>query len=522
MLFSVLHYLENSSEIYGEKIAVVDGSTKLSFSALRSRAQSTALALINLGVKPGDRIGICMAKSADQIVSILATLYANAIVVPVLPALKHDSIAHIVADSGMMAIVSDDKRLKEVIAFKNNAKVLIGSGNLTGDHPNLPYLSKYYQPNSVPPFIRLGVDVAAIIYSSGSTGRPKGIMVTHRNLADGARIVAKYLGTKERDRIACILSFNFDYGLNQIWQALLTGASIHLHELVMPNECIRFLAGDHITALPLMPAIMTRLFDVRFLKRDHGYDLSSIRYICSSGGRVSPKMLTNVCEVFPEAQFYSMYGLTEAFRSTYLLPEQLLQRPNSIGKAIPDVEILVLDEDGLECPPGIPGELVHRGGCVTSGYWNDPKKTAERFRTHQRYPGETLVYSGDLVVKDADGFITFVNRKDGMLKNNGIRISPTEIEEVMEHHPAILSVVVFGVENIEVGHDIVAVYTTKGTQAIPEPELKLHLKSCLASHMVPRYLLHQQAFPTTGNQGKIDRIRVLENALQILGIDKNR
>jgi amino acid adenylation domain-containing protein len=518
MLFSVLSFLEHSANKLGEKVAITDSDTRLTFANLRERAQASAQALVDLGIRPGDRIGICMAKSTDQVVAILASLYANAIFVPILPALKHDSIAHIVRDSGLSAIITDPRRLLEVSSFKASAKILIGSGELTESLPNLPYLSRHLTAERLPGFMRLGVDLAAIIYSSGSTGRPKGIMVTHRNLSDGARIVAHYLNTAENDRIASILSFNFDYGLNQIWQSLLTGASLHLHELIMPNDCISFIVKEKITAVPLMPAIMTRLFDPRFLQRERNVDLSAVRYVCSSGGRVSSVMLQNVKEVFPNAKFFAMYGLTEAFRSTYLPPDQLPLRPNSIGKAIPDVEILVLDDDGNECPPGTIGELVHRGGCIARGYWNDEKKTAERFRKHFRYPGEILVYSGDLVVKDEDGYITFINRKDGMLKNNGMRISPTEIEETAEQHPAVCSAVAFGIENIEVGQDIVLAYTINNKKQLSEVELLRFLKANLASHMVPRYIINHQDFVTTGNQGKIDRLAVRDTSLKMLGL----
>ncbi|RTY33467.1 acyl-CoA ligase (AMP-forming), exosortase A system-associated [Chlorobium phaeovibrioides] len=520
MLFSVLGFLESSEQVRGTKTVIVDANIRLTFSQLLSRAKATAHALVDMGIKPGDRVGVCMAKSADQIVTILGILYANAIFVPILPALKHDNIAHIVTDSGMCALITDDMRLKEAVAFEDTTRIIIGSGNLTEAYPNLPYLSHHFNSVNLPQFCCIGVDIAAIIYSSGSTGRPKGIMVTHRNFADGARIVAAYLGTTENDRIASILSFNFDYGLNQLWQALLVGCSIHLHELIMPNDCIRFLASESITVLPLMPAIMTRLFDSRFFDQNHGYDFSAVRYVCSSGGRVSPDMLEHVHNHFPKALFYSMYGLTEAFRSTYLPPDQLVQRPNSIGKAIPDVEILVLDDEGNECDPGVPGELVHRGGCIARGYWNDAERTEERFRHHPRYPGEVLVYSGDLVTKDAEGYITFLNRKDGMLKNNGIRISPTEIEDVVERHSSIAEAIVFGIENIEVGHDLVLVYTTKDTVQLSDPILRMYLRSNLPTHMVPKYIVHQYAFPTTGNQGKIDRVSVSNLALELLGANK--
>jgi len=513
MLFTVLEDLKNSASIRGDKTVVVDVDTKLTFAQLHSRARSTAQALVDLGINPGDRVGVCMSKSADQIVSILSVLYANGIFVPILPTLKYENIAYIIKDSSMSAIITDEKRIGEVEPHSKTVLILIGGGKNKNNYPNLAYISHYLTGEKLPPFNRISTDEASIIYSSGSTGMPKGIMVTHRNLYDGARIVASYLGTNEQEKIAAVLSFNFDYGLNQIWQAFYTGCSIHLHELVLPNDCIRFLATQKITVLPLMPAIITRLFDARFFDSNHQYDLSSIRYVCSSGGRVSNDMLENIQKTFPSSKFYSMYGLTEAFRSTFLHPNQLLKRPGSIGKAIPDVEIIVLDEQNNECPAGTPGELVHRGGCISKGYWNDNEKTAERFRIHPNYPGEILVYSGDLVVKDEEGFITFISRKDEMLKHNGIRISPTEIENIAENHTDVATAIVFGIENIDVGQDIVLVFTTKKSKLLSEPLFRQYLKKNLPNHMQPRYIVQQKTFPTTGNQGKIDRQKIKEKTL---------
>ena len=513
MLFTVLEDLKNSASTRGDKIVVVDVDTKLTFAQLDSRARLTAEALVDLGINPGDRVGVCMSKSADQIISILSVLYANGIFVPILPTLKYRNIDYIIKDSSMSAIITDEKRISEVEPHSKSVPILIGGEKNNNNFPSLPYISRYLTGQKLPIFNRLSVDVAAIIYSSGSTGMSKGIMVTHRNLYDGARIVARYLGTNERDRIAAVLSFNFDYGLNQIWQAFYTGCSIHIHELVLPNDCIRFLAAQKITALPLMPAIITRLFDPRFFDSSHQYDLSSVRYVCSSGGRVSNNMLTNIRKTFINSVFYSMYGLTEAFRSTYLDPTQLPNRPSSIGKAIPDVEILVVDEHGNECIAGVTGELVHRGGCIAKGYLNDSEKTAERFRTHPNYPGEILVYSGDLVVKDDEGFITFITRMDDMLKHNGIRISPTEIESIAENYDIVDAIVVFGIDNIDVGQDIILVYTTKKLQPLSEAKFRLYLKKHLPNHMQPKYIIYQKTFPVTGNQGKIDRGKVRDKVM---------
>jgi amino acid adenylation domain-containing protein len=518
MLFTVLEDLENSTNAHGDNVVIVDDNTKLTFSELHSKALSTAQALVGLGINPGDRVGVCMSKSADQVVSLLAILYANGIFVPVLPTLKYKNIKYIIENSGMKAIITDEKRIGEIESHRENVTILTGNDNNKYEYPNLPYIRQNLTEKRQHPFTRISSDIAAIIYSSGSTGMPKGIMISHRNFYDGARIVANYLGTNKQERIACILSFNFDYGLNQIWQSLYTGCSLNLHELVLPNDCIRFLATQKITALPLMPAIITRLFDARFFDSEHQHDLSSVRYVCSSGGRISSEMQKNIKNNFPNAEFFPMYGLTEAFRSTYFYHDHVVRFSNTIGKAIPDVEIIILDDNGNECSTGIPGELVHRGGCISKGYWNDPEKTADRFRTHQNFPGEILVHSGDLVVKDEYGVITFISRMDEMLKHNGIRISPTEIESVAEGHPDVCNAIVFGIENIDVGHDIVMVYTTQNTHSLNESEFRLYLKKNLPSHMQPQYLVHQEIFPVLGNQGKINRQIVKEKALKTLGI----
>jgi acyl-coenzyme A synthetase/AMP-(fatty) acid ligase len=260
-----------------------------------------------------------------------------------------------------------------------------------------------------------------------------------------------------------------------------------------------------------MPVIINRIFDSKFLNRNISYDMSRVKYVCTSGGKVSQKMIENLDATFKNSKIYLMYGLTEAFRSSYLIPEQLYVRPNSIGKAIPDVELYILNEKGDDCKPGEVGELVHRGGCISKGYWNDEINTKHRFRTIDRFPGEKVVFSGDYVKKDEDGFIYFISRKDNMLKNSGIRISPTEIEQTFEKNYKVISTVVFGIENIKVGHDIVLAYTSIDRKSIDIKELRKFAKNHLPFHMVPKYFFHFEEFPVTGNQGKIDRVTVVKS-----------
>jgi len=498
-----------------DKTAIVCRTRSVTFSQLLQEALSTAECLREIGIEPGDRVGICMEKTLDQVSVILGVLFANAVVVPILPRLKQPNIRHIIENSQMVALVTDSDRMNEVTDFADLTKLVIGHGELHLDWPNLPYMRRFVRPEMR--YDRISADNAAIIYSSGSTGRPKGILISHRNLADGAEIIARYLGTCEEDRICCVLSFNFDYGLNQIWQTILKGATLYLHNLALPNDLFALLATEKLTALPVMPVIITKIFDRRLKLATSSYDFSSLRYVCSTGGRLSPDMLTELKTTFPSAKIYSMFGLTEAFRSTYLDPSKLEAHPTSIGKAIPDSQVFVLDENGDECPPNVIGELVHRGPTVTKGYWRDPEATAKVFRTHKRFPGETLVFSGDRVKRDEEGYLYFVARGDEMIKTKGFRVSPTEVEAEAICHPGIVDAVAFAVPNIAVGEDVACAYTTMSRQPVPEQLLKQYLKSHLPSHMVPAYLIHFESFPITGNAGKLDRKSIKQAAFERLG-----
>ena len=514
---SIPHFLAETAARLPDKVAVVSRARSITYAALHSEALATAECLREMGLKAGDRIGICMEKTVDQIVAILAVLCANGVVVPILPRLKGPNIRHILDNSGMVAMITDADRLGEVAEFAEITRLIIGHGDVTNDWPNLPYLRRFIQPRSF--FDRIGNDNAAIIYSSGSTGRPKGILIAQRNLADGANIVAEYLGTRESDRIGCMLSFNFDYGMNQIWQTIRQGCTLVLHELALPNDLFALMVSEKITALPVMPVFITKMFDRRLKVNTAAFDFSSLRYVCSTGGRLSSDMIADLRGAFAQTPIYSMFGLTEAFRSTYLPPEKLATHPTSVGRSIPDCQVMVLDAEGEECAPQVVGELVHRGATVTKGYWNDPVNTAKTFRSHPRFPGETLVFSGDRVYRDEEGLLYFVARADDMIKTRGFRVSPTEVETEVVRHPEVVDAVAFAVPNISVGEDVCCAYTTLTGQPLAEPVFKQFLKSGLPNHMVPSMLVHFDNFPILGNAGKLDRKVIKQMAYDKLGFE---
>jgi len=487
-----------------DKEAIFGGGASLTFRQLHAESVAAAQALAQLGVRPGDRVGICMQKTLDQVVTMLGVLLANAILVPIHPVLRAEQIEHIATDCDMKLLITESARVAE-FSGAVRGRIVLGRGLDAEGIDSLPKLRRDWQGSQL--FFRgKADDMAAIIYSSGSTGRPKGIVISHRNLADGARIVASYLGTKDTDRIAAVLSLNFDHGLNQLWQTLYTGSSLYLHDLIFPRDLFRLLAAKRITALPLMPVIITRMFDPQLPGPEDDMDFSALRYVSTTGGPVTARMLGRLRETFPGTDIVLMYGLTEAFRSSWLPPDQVSVRPTSIGKAIPEVELYVLDEEGQDCPPGVAGQLVHRGGCVAKGYWNAPEATAERFRQIDRFPGETVVFSGDLVQRDEEGYFYFLGRMDSMIKTYGFRVSPTEIEEHARRFERLLDAVAFGLDNPEIGQDIAVIYTTTDRTPIESDALTDHFRLAMPHHMIPRWFVHLEAFPATASQGKVDRL----------------
>jgi len=498
-----------------DKAAVVSGCQSLTFRQLHAEAVAAAKGLESLGMLPGDRVGICMQKTLDQVVAILGVLWANAIFVPIHPVLHAEQIGHMVDDCDMKFLITDSTRIAE---FRDAAhgRIVIGHGPAEEEFPSLQELRQKCQ-GSQSLFRGKADDTAAIIYSSGSTGRPKGIVISHKNLADGAKIVASYLGTKATDRIAGVLSLNFDHGLNQLWQTLFTGSSLCLHDLIFPRDLFRMLAAQRITALPVMPVIISRMFDPQLPGPDDDLDFSALRYVSTTGGPVTARMLDKLQKTFPDTDIVLMYGLTEAFRSSWLPADQVATRPTSIGKAIPEVELCVLDEHGRDCAQGVPGQLVHRGGCVAKGYWNAPEATAERFRQIDRFPGETVVFSGDLVRRDEAGYLYFLGRMDSMIKTHGFRVSPTEVEDHARRFEGLLDAVAFGIDNPEIGQDIAVVYTTMDRTPLASDTLTEHFRVGMPHHMVPRWFVHLEAFPSTSSGGKVDRVLARQLSLEKLG-----
>jgi acyl-CoA ligase (AMP-forming) (exosortase A-associated) len=368
------------------------------------------------------------------------------------------------------------------------------------------------QPQVAPTTI--DTDVAALFYTSGSTGKPKGVVLSHRNLVAGARSVSGYLGNTSDDRLLAALSFSFDYGFSQLTTAFAVGASVVLLDYLLPQEVLLTLDRERITGLAAVPPIWIQLADLRWPDGVH----HALRYVTNSGGAMPRATLAKLRQKLPQTRVFLMYGLTEAFRSTYLQPEEVDRRPDSIGKAIPGAEVLVLQPDGTPCAVDEPGELVHRGSLVSLGYWNDPARTAERFRpvpsvaTGRPLP-ELAVWSGDVVRRDAEGFLYFIGRRDEMIKTSGYRVSPTEVEEEAYATGLVGDAVAIGVPHARLGHSIVLVASAPEGATAGTDSLLAALRRRLPRYMVPMAVDWREALPRNAN-GKFDRERLHQELME--------
>ena len=491
----LLHHGLQAASSLGDRIAVIDGSRELTYAAFHAQVEALAGRLAAAGLSRGARVGILLPKCLEECVAIYAASRADCVFVPINSLLKPMQVMHILRDCGAEALITNADQIARVDSAGDSLtqlKTLILVDKVSGDHPSAP------QPQAI------GEDLAAILYTSGSTGLPKGVMVSHRNLLAGSRIVRQYLGITAHDRILSLLPFSFDYGLNQLVTVVDEGATIVLLSFRLGDEIVRAIETHRITGLAGVPtiwAILTRASPL-FSRTQ----LSSLRYLTNSGGAVPTETVRRLREMQPSAQLFLMYGLTEAFRSTYLPPSEVDRRPHSIGKAIPECEVFAVTADGRRAGPGETGILVHRGPTVSLGYWNRPDDTARVLRPHPFKPanegGETVCYSGDLVTLDEDGFFYFVGRNDAMIKSAGHRISPTEIENALMAGGQLRHVAVIGLPDTWIGQRVHAVGVPANGH-VDITSLLAGVADALPTYMVPAALELVDALPTTPN-GKVD------------------
>jgi acyl-CoA ligase (AMP-forming) (exosortase A-associated) len=497
-----------------EHPAVTDRSGTLYYAQLAAAVEAAASGLIQHGLRRGDRVAVWLPKRSEKVTALYGALFAGGVAVPVNALLKSPQVAHVLRDSNAKILVTTAARLADLAREIPDlaglrAIVTVDDPALAGRQQcvTLGWQELIDAPRQEVP-LAIDTDVGMLFYTSGSTGKPKGVVLSHRNLVAGARSVSSYLGNTPDDRLLAVLSFSFDYGFSQLSTAFAVGASVVLLDYLTPQEVLLTLARERVTGLAAVPPIWIQLADQCWPKEVR----RTLRYITNSGGVMPRATLARLRQGLPQTRIYLMYGLTEAFRSTYLPPEEVDRRPDSIGKAIPGAEVLVVRPDGTPCAVGEPGELVHCGSLVALGYWNDPARTAERFRpaptvAQGRPQAELAVWSGDIVRRDAEGYLYFIGRRDEMIKTSGYRVSPTEVEEEAYACGCVCDAVAVGVPHARLGHGIVLV-ASPPPGAVPDTHALLTaLRRRLPRYMVPLMVDWRETLPRNAN-GKFDRERL--------------
>ena len=515
MSSSVFSFLTEQAYRYPGNAALKHREDVITYCELEAACKYFAGGYSRAGLERGARVGIYLPKCVEAVTAFFGTLGSGGCMVPLHPVLKSLQASHILKDCGVELLVTTSHRLSALQNTLQDCDCLrhiVLTDMVPGDPETWPaaprvdsWQSFCSRPGS-PAGDLAETDLAAIFYTSGSTGQPKGVVLNHRNLCMGAQSVAAYLGNTANDRILSVLPFSFDYGFSQLTTAFCTGATVVLHDYLLPKDVMKTLEKDRITGLAGVPSLWQQLARLEWPAKVR----KRLRYVTSSGDTLPEPTVRMLAKKLPDTDIYLMYGLTEAFRSTYLPPDEVLQRPASIGKAIPHADVRIVHADGLPCRPGEVGELVHRGPLVAQGYWNDPDRTAERFRPLHNGSGsgegldEFEVWSGDLVRQDQDGYLYFVGRKDDMIKTSGYRVSPGEIEEPAGMHRAIKEAVAFSVAHPDRGQAICLVYTTDQDAEQTEKGLERYLKAVLPFHMLPVRYIRMNEIPRN-RHGKIDR-----------------
>jgi len=493
---TVLKYPENGAITYHGKT--------IAWKTVFERSYCIRERLLGLGVGRGDVVAVYTEHAPCQAIGLFGISMASAIFTIINTNLKEDQVLHQIADSDVRVVIGTQVYIdanRHLWEERQIPVILIEPDGSVEDCKEIQVDFEFVLSNNI------NKDVSNIIYTSGSTGKAKGVVVPNQTLLDGARIVCDYLSITKEDVLLSILPLSFDYGLNQLMTVVSVGARIVFHEFGLPQDLLNVLDEEQITGFAAVPTLWPNMFNPKLVDIENKSKFNSLRFITTAGGMHTEEILKKLVSFFPTTEIIIMYGLTESFRSTYLPHSEVLKRIGSIGKPVPEVEILVLNDKGFKCKPGEMGELIHRGAFVTYGYLNNPSLNDSKFiRLHTGGPGclpEIGVRSGDIVSLDEEGFIYIHGRLDMQIKCSGYRISPDEVEEVAQSFDPISQAAVFGRKDKATGQSVNLAYTTYGNRNAEQGELKRFLISDLPNYAIPKYFKHYESLPST-TSGKID------------------
>ena len=511
-MMRVEEFMRNSARRLGDKTGLTAGGRNLTFAQMDDMSDRMAGFLNAHGVARGDRVVLFMDNAWETVVSIFAVLKAGGVFSLVNPTTKANKLAFILGNCTPTAIVTQARiapvmaeAMKEapsvklaIVAGAEAASAIAGSAGFD-DAIAAPKIAHDFMAG-------IDIDLAMLVYTSGSTGFPKGVMMTHQNVVAAATSITTYLESREDDVVLNVLPISFDYGLYQVLMSMKVGARLVLEKsFAFPRAILDRAIAEKATGLPLVPTMASLILQMKDLVPG---SLPDLRYITNTAAALPPAHIEALQALFPTTRLYSMYGLTECKRCTYLPPEQLKHRIGSVGIPIPGTEAFVVDEHGQEVPRGETGELVIRGAHVMKGYWQNEQATAKALRPGP-HPWENVLYTGDLFRRDDEGFLYFVGRKDDIIKTRGEKVSPKEVEAVLHALDGVAEAAVIGVPDPILGAALKAVVCLRAGATLTDRDVIRHCAKNLEDFMVPKFVVFVDTLPKT-DTGKVSRRAVAE------------
>jgi long-chain acyl-CoA synthetase len=497
-------YLAASAERLPDKTALNAAGQAFSFAAIDGASDRLAAAFQAAGMARGDRIAVMLDNGPDMVIALWAALKAGGVFIPINPATKADKLGFILGDAEARLLVAPaplQRRVDEARAQAPSVATVVWAGSgRTADGLHLTEILAGADCRPTDPGL-IDQDLCFIIYTSGSTGRPKGVMMTHRNIHNNVWSISTYLRNTPDDIVLCVLPLSFDYGLFQVLTGARVGFTVVLERsFAYPYDVLKRIGEYRVTGLPGVPTIFATLLQFAPFA---GLDLSSLRYLTNTAAPFPPAHIRRLRELLPAATIFSMFGLTECTRVSYLDPSRLEAKPTSVGQAMPNSETYIVDAEGKRCAPGEVGELVVRGSSVMRGYWRRPDETARALRDGD-IPGEKVLHTGDLFYADADADLHFVGRLDDVFKCRGEKVSPREVESVLYELERVAEAAVIGVPDAIDGMAIKAYVVARAGPPLSEQELRRHCLTRLEPRLVPKYFELCAELPKT-DSGKITK-----------------
>lgn len=498
----VNHFLENTVEKTPDKQALIFANKTLKYIEIENYANSLGNALLELGLQKLERVAIYLDNSVESVISIFAILKAGGIFLIVNPQVKHKKLEHILNDCQVKFLITDHKLALNYRGNCPHLKSIIAIDKIINDEDELTKITIYSfwdlineYPSKQLNNACIDIDLCSLIYTSGSTGKPKGVMLNHLNIVTAANSIIQYLENTSDDIILNCLPLSFDYGLYNILMPFKFGGTVVLEKsFIYPSQLVGLVNRQKVSGLPIVPSIIAIFLQFKSLNK---YNLSGVRYITSTGQALPVNHILKLSEIFTQAKIYSMYGLTECKRVSYLPPEEILKKPTSVGKAMPNTEVYIVNKNGDKInQPFEIGELIVRGSNIMQGYWNLPEET-DKVLQPGRYPGEKNLHTGDLFKMDEEGYLYFVARKDDLIKTGGERVSPKEIENILYELEEIHEVAVFGVDHEILGQAIKVSLVLKEESKLTEKDILEYCTLHFEKSIVPKYIEICRYLPKT-------------------------